>query len=105
MPERGMVDHPFGMVALLALRIASRAAPERQANRLPQGRMREYRYPSAEGQGSVAFFAQRQSDGIPTSGGNRGNGGGGMKPRKTPPTEGLVGIAMHVLCVPSMGTL
>ena len=40
---------------------------------------------------------QRQSDGSSTSGDNRGNGGEAMKPCKTPPTKGLVGIAMHVL--------
>jgi hypothetical protein len=52
-----------------------------------------------KGIGLALFFGYRQSDGSPTSGGNRGNGGGAMKPRKTPPTEGLVGIAMHVLFV------
>ena len=45
---------------------------------------------------------QRQSDGSPTSGGNRGIGGEAMKPRKTPPTEGLVGITMHVLLASSI---
>ena len=37
---------------------------------------------------------ERPSDGSPTSGGHRGNGGEAMKLRKTPPTEG-VGYGLH----------